>query len=1715
MSWRWSAEVTGSWTCSPCGRYACHFEIWRGVCIFLMSRVAGGWGGFLHEFESLLTRELVAQYPEFIRALRQLERDSRLEQERQSAQVLATLRLKDKRIAELQKAVDEQQEQLDVLLDELERRVATKDAETQAMQEAGSEREKEMAESSAQTETTEALRRDAEAQTVPQEESGVLLGLERLEAELKRLEERNRALEMQLQSRLPSEETEQTEECAHIEACMEILQQGVEAMNLSCSCVTNPLALFSGTPSAEDRSDKSGEELGRSSVSACVNLEHRLESQAIRLEHVSECLHLWRESTVRLLKRKDGSDKAVMPSLPPDTTEQHDLRCFGALRGALEQIRHYLFQRRATLSHNGERNLKELARVLASGKSGTKTAAKLVQKWAGWEASHLEEVRALRQGFAEERAVALSRRTALLKQIDTLEQQQLDLEAEVNALKRSSVQTSKATAVFLPVDQASILPYPELLLRLSTVEQSLLAKEEQLKTANDTIYALSGSTSAASPSPLLNPSAAANQLAVQLQRPAQEKVEFYQRRENHLVNLGQYFQMEKQCLLLKARLEAEQKRAALLEAATVVSDRERDDLCMKFEKLETEKMLATVHGNPRGSFEWAASDSAEEFTESSHDLLFLALKRQGLLEKTIHDLRMQLRHSLQQNVLMQRQREHDGQERAPSEQVRLFDSVAQHHQVCVREFKALNGVRESSTQAPSLATEQPSEYGVLLHHYEALWMAFHACFSLVNDSPCTPDPKIADGRTPNLELVQQKEKVLLLQQALIHREEQLRRCRCSTGSARLQHETLLPSKSMEELLSQGKHVDRRLVESIDIGEHPFLESRKPLSETVDAASQTTEVGELTMEGIKSIATTNMELQTCLAKCAELTAQNVKLSRRLRAEKESNKLRFKEQQELEKQLEAHTTVSSELLFNPSLAQTPSPVVRQGSPIRVHDLETVVASNTKPLDTQDDVRQPDPLAFVSPEEHEALREQLSSREQENLALVQSLCAIKEKYAQMEVTHQKELRSSAAEHTAKMDSYMTNVNETLSRIEHDKKCLEDECASLRSRLKALQDDMERLQLEKPQRTTTATNTDPPLATEPVDDSSSTVERLEARVQDLELQLTRERKLFEAVERNQQLENQHEGQQESKAQSEMTAVTADLEKRCNDLQEWRLKLQQEFTESQAVQKIALEENDNRIAFLSACVEEFARLASSAAPSGRKAVSTKELYDAVMALSKPSEGNPSRRNQAKYNQPTRKKVASKQRHANARQREAWLESSTEEAEPSEEMCEALWWKIRATKMEAYMHAATDQNDTFEETIQRLELRMNDAKQELAIRLTREAQLLATIASLKAEMAAVKEQAALLADKYQQASADLEKKESEVSNRGDESQRNKMAMQRKSELLSQQKAKVASLQTELEQATKKVERLAAAEKQAALLQQKAKENTQQLVHARQVFERCHEDNVQLSFHVDKMKERHAAVAARLKAARAENAQLRTQLGELKNTAKTESTQEATGRKVPDNQLNHGVSVASLTEEVRALKRRILQKQDVIVSYKAKVAELDGQLERQRETMVKLARSNRDLQQVQRQRQLQESESASLILSKLETQLEVKQEQLDGLRASVYDSFEAFVHCQSRSTNAPPLAEPVKSPLTNDLIDTEDKLLAVRRWTDFSPEDLNELKLARGSQQAKQKNAPKGVSHMKKKHAAIVALQEVEGALETNPEDCRAEICDLLQCICEQ
>ncbi|KAI9991637.1 hypothetical protein PInf_016980 [Phytophthora infestans] len=413
-----------------------------------------------------------------------------------------------------------------------------------------------------------------------------------------------------------------------------------------------------------------------------------------------------------------------------------------------------------------------------------------------------------------------------------------------------------------------------------------------------------------------------------------------------------------------------------------------------------------------------------------------------------------------------------------------------------------------------------------------------------------------------LEVIERDEKIMLLQQQLMDQRGSDSKDEYYSHNSRSDRVELMNESLTEGIQNSPTSKDMSKVKD------PFLASVKPQT-PADRTSGNGCDNEAALPDISALMEDrkrmSLELEECLAKCAYLTSQNSKLAGRLKTAKETNKQHLKEQEDLRTKLSARSETTLEFK------------------------ETIEEDRDQ--------------------EYEALREQLASREQENLALVQSLCTIKDKCAQLETIHQKELRLKAAEHAESMESYMSTVNETLSCIESDRNRLEEENSQLRLSVQQLEDDRAQNKLKQSQRCTAGTNTE---LTFDMDIYTQEKVTLTTRIGDLELQLARERKLVEALEQKKTLQIQHEQQVESDIKNEALKAQQEYEKHCEILQKWREKLRHEFDDYQAVQRAFQQESDKRIEFLSACIEEFAR-----ATEVGKTLSTQELYDVVMELSK------------------------------------------------------------------------------------------------------------------------------------------------------------------------------------------------------------------------------------------------------------------------------------------------------------------------------------------------------------------------------------------------------------------------------------------------------------------------------------------------------------------
>ncbi|KAL7691909.1 hypothetical protein Plhal304r1_c008g0033301 [Plasmopara halstedii] len=1657
---------------------------------------ANGWTNFLQFYESFIKHELAQHYPQFARSLCQLEQDTRAEQERQNAQVLSTLRLKDAKILSLQKIVNEQREQLDVVLDELERRETKEDKEVQIRI------EMRRGDAAIQTESVQRKVKDSCTQTGKNEEElRICQLLEKLGKDLKLVEDRNVALENELHQRA-TEKDDKMEDNMIFKDCLKKLQFGMDAMKVSYDCVRSPLTLFVGQSEIE------------SEKSTCVNLEHRLEVQGVRLEHLQACLYAWRDAIVQCMKQHilpDSDTKLVKISpLCPISASQDQgdhrptIQCFFALRGALAQLRQHTFQQSHQHGASEQQSVvKEFAKALSNEKNGVEIAAKIVQKWAKWEAKHMKEMHALRRGFAEERAEYRNRRIALLKQIDHLEQREMDLQAEVNAWRRKREASKSKCEQELPfftvnkpenLISGKALEYPQLLARLATVEQSLLVKDEQLAAANATIKALSTCTTGSENSVSIDTGAmnSITQIAGDLQRVSRQKLDVLQQRQTRLVGVSQYFQAEKKCIELESRLGVETQRTAILKAAGKVWNHEREELLRKVEKLETEALFATIQCPPRMSLEQMDNHSAS-FVERDDDssALFNALKRIRLIEDNRKSMRDRLLHLQQQVAILQEQSQNGEHVEASKKQtieMKVANYVAEHHQQCIDHFKKfLDRQRESQDSLSGCNGYEPVkqtqfEWEVLLTHYETLWIAFSFLYSIIKASPqslgtaqnepliCAIREVKTDLRLDFLEFEIDKrdEKLLLLQQRLLTQDLQEKSCKhcfhIQTGHtsphnpfyrSKFGSEIATPLDSRDfaqEVGASGSNLALMKVSTTHFKPgNDLLDTVPPIEAINGQISESKSLIEKHQVRCTEYDARNYytDLKKCLTKCAYLIPQNSKLNEQLRIEKETNN-----SEEYVRNREEHFSFSSE---------------------EKTEVEEKLDMNMIASDIMNRCQR----------ECEALKEQLGLREADNLALKQSLCKIKEICAQNEVNHEKQLRVKVAEYAESMKNYIFTISETLSRIDNDKCRLLEENSELRFKLhlKMVNENsrIQKMQIES-QQCTQSTNTEEVLDLATVVDENTA---LKARVEDLELELHRERKIVEMPGQRNLIEEQKD--------NHALKSPVNFESRCEALEEWRNKLQLEFEEYKSVQCACAHESSKRIDFLSACIHEFICVAEAITLKDERSITTNELYCIVMRLAKDQttigENTKEPKDLApKLDDHSNVAVLSKNFRSNGQGK---LNSKAEYLEVSE----AMWWRLRASKLEAHLRSMMLQNDTFEDTMRQLEKSMGDANGELSLRLQREAQLVSQLAALNSELATVKDSAASIAEKYRFVHQELEKQQAEFLGRSDDLQRSRLALQRKAELLAQQKEKNLLLQQEFDLVGEKLERLAIAEKQITLLQQKAKEHKNQLILARQNSEQCLTDNVRLSIHLKKLNERNARMVARFNATRVENAHLKAQC------AKRDSDEITMDENSDNKSCNKRVDEDS---EIRALKRRLLQKQDVIGSYKAKLADFELQLQRQREMMMKLGRTNRTLQLKKRQNQEAEHENIDVNILKLDAKLKAKQNQLDGLRASIYDSFEALVSKYS-TRRIESKSQLLDSSLMDESRDENEKLFALKSWTNLTCYDLRELKLIKRPQSDE--------ANESKFRNLQAALWKLENALEANPEDCRTELCQLLQYFC--
>ncbi|GAB9476219.1 hypothetical protein Gpo141_00013288 [Globisporangium polare] len=448
---------------------------------------------------------------------------------------------------------------------------------------------------------------------------------------------------------------------------------------------------------------------------------------------------------------------------------------------------------------------------------------------------------------------------------------------------------------------------------------------------------------------------------------------------------------------------------------------------------------------------------------------------------------------------------------------------------------------------------------------------------------------------------------------------------------------------------------------------------------------------------------------------------------------------------------------------------------------------------------------------------------------------------------------------------------------------------------------------------------------------------------------------------------------------------------------------------------------------------------------------------------------------------------------------------------------------MRAATLEQQLRAVLLKNSTSEDTIRRLEVQVDDLKAELKERMTKELTLTTKNGSLKAEVKSFKANFATLSSRYNQVCDELQLQVEDQHVTGDEMSRMRSALQRKAELLAQSKVNMAQLKDELLKVTLRSDQLAATVKSSALFAHKAKEQMQTFQNVRRQLEASQAQEYQLAKEIETEKDRNTSSQARVKSLRAENSELRSKLSDLKKQLAVHVGEEQHSQPtIADDRYTTKVisstTSASLQDEVKALRRRVLQKQQLVVGVRSKMSELEAEIARLRTKLFDVTQTNREI----RADQVNQKEMAMCHVAAMKEEMEAivseKVYELDGLRASIYDSLEVFVHCGSTKRGGGNERSSARSPRLYDfstamsgskpaISENQDQLsdetmLTLRRLTDLSVVDLNSLHLHQHSEPNPRKSNAKELGNQ--------LLSHVERALEHTPDECRAGICQVLE-----
>ncbi|GLD92391.1 hypothetical protein PINS_up000924 [Pythium insidiosum] len=728
----------------------------------------------------------------------------------------------------------------------------------------------------------------------------------------------------------------------------------------------------------------------------------------------------------------------------------------------------------------------------------------------------------------------------------------------------------------------------------------------------------------------------------------------------------------------------------------------------------------------------------------------------------------------------------------------------------------------------------------------------------------------------------------------------------------------------------------------------------------------------------------------------------------------------------------------------------------------------------------------------DEHEHLERQLAIREQENLELVRQLCDLKTKCFELEQRLRDTTVTSDAQRQRELAAYMADVTTRLSTIENAKAAALRENELLRAQLQRLQDSEE--QRRRAQRdSSTATELSGSLTC-----LDSTHAELAPRLVLLQRELEAARARSDGLE-----EKMEDERQRHRLELQRMATTNEHERtsertRVDEIDRAWTELQRELEQLVAEREAATQAADGRIAFLLQCVEECGRLVDTDG-----SVSTRDLYDTVVSLSQRPQAVHTRA-RSRDNRSTRPK------HRNT------------DGEGAEDAVlgrlDASTWQLRATRLQDQLSAACWRAETLEDRLRTEQRDTASLKAELAARLTKENDLLSKQGALKAELSQLRAQHSTLASRLQETRRELAQRDEAAQNTDSSCARLKAALQRKTELVTRHKARVDELQRALETASQRVAQLERSEKAGITAQAKHKELSIALQDARQQTSSLLEEQQVLVTKLAAQREQLEAAQRRVKTLRQETTLLREQLKSAREMVVPSSTGSALKTTAASDSVDQA-TVATLQEEVKTLKRRVLRKQEVIVACKAKLVALEDELASERSRLLAATQTTRQLSAVHREREQSIRQGTRDLKHALDAEVQTRTQQLDGLRASVFDACEVFVRCGvAPDPTGDSDASSVLTAIDDDDERDDDEFhesdgiwLELRQYASLSTADVDGLRVGRS--RAKQRTRPPSKEPKDRRERGLRVLQELEHALETSPEDCRAEICQVLEFLC--